>query len=180
MSETTPSAQTTETETERTKRASQINIYVLNAILAIAWTLITGNLTLLNLVIGFALAYVALWLPRSLWGESKYFRRGRLILRLIWVFLYELAASGFKVALMVFNPRMNFRSGILAIPLESQRDLDITLFANLISLTPGTLSIDVSDDRSTLYVHSMHIENAPAEKQDMKQAFEKNIGEALR
>jgi len=166
--------------TEAGDRKSQINIYVLNAVLAFAWAFITGAFTLFNLVLGFVLAYIALWLPRQLWGEVKYFRRAWLVLRLIGVFLYELVKSGVSVARMVFSPRMWFRSGILAIPLDTQRDLDITLFANLISLTPGTLSLDVSDDRRTLYVHAMHTEHPEADKQAMKQAFEKNIAEALR
>lgn len=166
--------------TEDDDRTSQINIYVLNAVLAFAWAFITGAFTLFNLVLGFVLAYIALWLPRHLWGDVKYFRRTWLVLRLIGVFLYELVKSGVSVARMVFSPRMGFRSGILAIPLDTQRDLDITLFANLISLTPGTLSLDVSDDRRTLYVHAMHTEHPEADKQAMKQAFEKNIAEALR
>jgi multicomponent Na+:H+ antiporter subunit E len=53
------------------------------------------------------------------------------------------------------------------------------LFANLISLTPGTLSLDVSDDRSTLYVHAMDTDDADGEKADMKRTFEKKIREAM-
>jgi multicomponent Na+:H+ antiporter subunit E len=156
-----------------------INLFVFHALLTVAWGFVTGNFTLVNLVTGFILAYIALWLPSRMWGEVKYFRRLWLILRLIGVFLYELAVSGFTVAKMVMTPGLNFRSGIIAIPLNTRNDFEITLFANLISLTPGTLSIDVSADRRTLYVHVMATEDPEADKNSMKQAFEQNIAEAL-
>jgi multicomponent Na+:H+ antiporter subunit E len=156
-----------------------IDVFALNAILAFAWAFVTGHFTALNLIIGFVLAFVALYIPRRMWGEVKYFRRLRKIVRLVWVFLYELAVSAFEVAWLVFQPQMRFKSGIVAIPLEAETDFEIMLFANMISLTPGTLSMDVSDDRDTLYVHVMDCADPESEKQAMKTAFERNIREAL-
>jgi multicomponent Na+:H+ antiporter subunit E len=155
------------------------NLFILNVILGLAWGFVTGSFTLVNLAFGFALAFVALWLPRRLWGEVKYFRRTYLVLRLIAIFVRELVKSGVTVARIVLRPGLEFRSGILAIPLACKSDLEIMIFANLITLTPGTLSIDVSDDRSTLYVHAIHTDDPAADKQGMKDAFEVNIREAL-
>lgn len=156
-----------------------MNLFVFHVLLTLAWGFVTGTFTFINLFLGFVLAYVALWLPSRLWGEVKYFRRLWLLVRLAAVFLYELAISGLTVARLVLSPRLGFRSGIIAIPLDARNDLEITLFANLISLTPGTLSIDVSEDRRTLYVHAMATDDPEADKAAMKQAFEKNIAEAL-
>ena len=156
-----------------------IDVFVLNSVLAFAWALVTGSFTLLNLVIGFVLAYIALWLPKQMWGEVKYFERPGRIFRLLAIFLYELVVSAIAVVRLVFQPQIRFRSGIIAIPLEAESDLEIMLFANLISLTPGTLSLDVSDDRQTLYVHAMDCQDPEADKRDMKQTFERNIREAL-
>lgn len=162
------------------KTDSGLNLFVLNAALALGWAFATGNFTLVNLVIGFALGTIALWVPRGMWGESKYFQRGTLIVRLVGVFLYKLVLSGVTVVRMVFQPRLTFRSGILAVPMDAaDTDFEITLFANLISLTPGTLSLDVSDDRRTLYVHAMDAMAPEAEKADMKTSFERNIAEAM-
>lgn len=164
--------------TADTERAG-IDVFALNAILGFAWAFVTGHFTVLNLIIGFGLAFVALYIPRHMWGEVKYFRRVWRILRLVWVFLYELAVSAFSVAWLVLQPQMRFTSGIVAIELETETDFEIMLFANMISLTPGTLSLDVSDDRETLYVHVMDCQDPEAEKRSMKQAFERNIREAL-
>lgn len=156
------------------------SLFGMNVGLALAWALVTGSFTLINLFIGFVLAFVALWLPRRLWdADSKYFERFWLTIRLVLVFLWELVISAVTVARLVLTPGLKFRSGIIAIPLDTRSDLQITLFANLISLTPGTLSLDVSDDRRTLYVHAMDTVNPEADKRSMKQAFEKNIAEAL-
>ncbi|WP_206607747.1 Na+/H+ antiporter subunit E [Ferruginivarius sediminum] len=163
----------------RQAEANWINLFVFHVLLTIAWGFVTGSFAFVNLLAGFVLAYIALWLPSRLWGDVKYFRRLWLILRLIGIFFYELAISGFTVARMVMTPGLNFRSGIIAIPLDARNDFEITLFANLISLTPGTLSIDVSADRRTLYVHAMATEDPEADKKSMKEAFEENIAEAL-
>ena len=158
-----------------------MNLFLLNILLALAWGFVTGSFTIASLAFGFALGYVALWLPRRLWGETKYFRRLYLILRLVFVFLYELALSGWTVAKIVLKPGRDFRSAIIAVPLEAKTGWEITTFANLITLTPGTLTIDVSQDRSTLYVHAIDVGDDPEdEKEAMKRAFEVNIMEAFR
>lgn len=162
------------------RQGTGIDLYVLNAVLAFAWALATGAFTLFNLILGFLLGTIALYVPRQMWGDTKYFRRGFLILRLLGVFLYELVLSGITVVRMVFDPQLRFRSGILAIPLDdADTDFEITMFANLISLTPGTLSLDVSDDRRSLYVHAMDASDPESAKADMKRAFEHNIAEAM-
>jgi multicomponent Na+:H+ antiporter subunit E len=72
------------------------------------------------------------------------------------------------------------RPGVVALPLEAKTDGEITLLAGLITLTPGTLSLDVSADRKFLYVHSMYIDDPEREKERLKRRFEKRLLEMLR
>jgi len=72
------------------------------------------------------------------------------------------------------------RPGILAVPLDAQSDAEITLLANLLTLTPGTLSLDVSPDRRFLYVHIMYITDADATRRRIKDGFERRVLEVLR
>lgn len=72
-------------------------------------------------------------------------------------FLWELVLANAQVALEVVSPRNRMRPGIIRVPLKAERDLEIMLIANLISLTPGTLTLEVTDDRSALFVHGLHI-----------------------
>jgi multicomponent Na+:H+ antiporter subunit E len=115
-----------------------------------------------------------------MWGGDLYFRRPWRILKLAVIFLYELVISAITVAWLVLRPGLKFQSAIVAIPLDARHDLGVTLFANLISLTPGTLSLDVSDDRRTLYVHAMDTRDCEAEKDAMKRTFERPIREVTR
>lgn len=156
-----------------------INLFALHAILTIAWVLVTGTMTGLNLIIGFVLAGIALWIPRGLWGDTAYFVRMRRALGLVATFIYELVESGLTVLRLVYSPRFNFRSAIIAVPLDARDDLEIMIFANLISLTPGTLSMDISADRETLYVHSMAVEDPEQDKRDLKRTFEDRVREVF-
>ncbi len=156
-----------------------IRLYVLHVVLTLVWVLVTGAFSLINLIIGYVLAWVALWVPRQLWGETRYFGHFGAIVRLVGTFLYELVESTLSVLRLVYTPGLPFRSGIIAVPLDVRDDVEVMLFANLISLTPGTLSLDVSDDRRTLYVHAMALEgDADAQKRDLKRTFETRIREA--
>lgn len=168
-----------EPASNRAVKRSGLDLFALNAMLAFAWIFVTGIFTGLNLIVGFVVAFAALYVPRHIWGDTHYFRRAAQLVRLLGVFLYELAVSGFGVAWLVFQPHMRFKSAIVDIPLDTESELEIMLFANLISLTPGTLSLDVSDDRKALYVHVMDCSDAESERHDMKQTFERNIREAL-
>jgi multicomponent Na+:H+ antiporter subunit E len=88
--------------------------------------------------------------------------------------------SSLRVAQAVLSPRMPIRPGIFAYPLEVKSDLEITLLANLITLTPGTLSLDVSSDRKVLYVHGMFVDNPQAVIQSTHDSLEKAVLEVTR
>jgi multicomponent Na+:H+ antiporter subunit E len=74
-------------------------------------------------------------------------------------FLRELVLANVQVALEVITPTNRMRPGIIRVPLRVRSDLQIMLFANLISLTPGTLTLEVTEDRSSLYVHGLHVKD---------------------
>jgi multicomponent Na+:H+ antiporter subunit E len=78
------------------------------------------------------------------------------------------------------KPRLDLQPGIFAFPLTVTSDFEITLLANLITLTPGTLSVDVSEDRRFLYVHAVDCSNIEATKRDIANGFERKIMEAFR
>lgn len=102
-----------------------------------------------------------------------------MFLKLVWLFLYELVLSALRVARDVLTPKMRFRPGIIGVPLTVEDDVQITLLANLITLTPGTMSVDVSTDKTTLYVHAMHGDDPDGLIHDLRQGFERQIKETL-
>ena len=156
-----------------------MNLALMNIMLALTWAAVTGSFTLPNLIFGFLLAMFSLWLTREQVGSVGYFSRSYRILVLLLLFLYELAMSAWKVAKLVLSPKMDLKPGIFAFPLRLERDLEITLLANLITLTPGTLSVDVSQDRRTLYVHAIDCSDPEGARRDIAQGFERRIMEAF-
>ncbi|NNJ70240.1 MAG: Na+/H+ antiporter subunit E, partial [Kiritimatiellales bacterium] len=70
--------------------------------------------------------------------------------------------------------------GVIGIPLDAETDLEITMLANIISLTPGTLSLDVSEDRKTLYIHAMYVINPEDLRNEIKDGLERRLLELLR
>ncbi|MBP2560491.1 multicomponent Na+:H+ antiporter subunit E [Neorhizobium galegae] len=154
--------------------------YILSLVFAVVWVAVTGSATLHNLIFGFALSTLVLWVVRDEMGARGYWRRLGRILSLLALFLKELALSAWKVAVLVVSPRMDLKPGIFAFPLTVTRDFEITLLANLITLTPGTLSVDVSEDRKTLFVHAIDCSDIEATKRDIANGFERKIMEAFR
>ncbi len=156
-----------------------MNIFVLNTLLALSWAALVGSFTLTNLLIGYAIGYLALWIAGPLFGRSSYFKRVPRLIHLAFLFVYELIVSSLRVVWDVITPTHLSRPGIIAMPLDAKGDGEVLLVANLISLTPGSLSLDVSDDRKTLYVHAMFIDDPDALRQELKSGMERRVLEAL-
>ncbi len=155
-----------------------MNLFLVNIVLALIWSTVTNSFSASNLIFGFVLGFLSLWLVRERFNQRNFFRPAR-VLRLAGLFVLELVLSGYRVARDTLSPRMNFRPAIVAFPLEVESEVGIMLLANLITLTPGTLSVDVSTDRSTLYIHAMDVDDPDALRADIRNGFERRIREAL-
>ena len=153
---------------------------VWNLSLALAWCAITGNLTVLNLLLGLGIAYLALRPPPGGAHRPAYFQKLRQAVAFALFFAKEIALSTARVAIDVLTPRPRMRPAVLAMPLDAETDAEITLLANLITLTPGTLSLDLSPDRRTLYVHVMFVGDADETIAALKSGFERRVLELLR
>jgi len=146
---------------------------LLNIGLALAWAALTGEFSPANLLIGFGLGYLTLLAARRALGPSSYFGKVRLAIGFALFFLWELILSNLRVAHDVLTPRHHMRPRVIAVPLDARTDAEITTLANLISLTPGTLSLDVSADRRTLYIHAMYAADAEAVRREIKDGLER-------
>ncbi len=153
---------------------------VWNMFLAILWAVLNGEITLANLVIGFLLGAVVLSLVQRGGDSPRYLWKLRKTVELALFFLWVLLLSNLRVAYDVVTRRHHMRPGIVAVPLEAKTSAEITLLANLVTLTPGTISLDLSADHQTLYVHSMYIRTPEATRREIKVGFERRVLEVLR
>ena len=156
-----------------------MKLFQINLLLAGGWCALFGTFDLGTFVWGFLLAFAALSLSSPVFGQTAYFRRVLLAARLGAYFLYELTVSGLQVAWDVITPGHRSRPGIIAVPLDLDEPIQITVLANLISLTPGSLSLDVSPDGTTLYVHEMFVDDADETRRRIKEGFERLVREAM-
>lgn len=151
--------------------------FTFNILLTIIWVLITGDMSFTNSTFAFIMAYGILWLISRTADNTqrKYFVIVPRTIIFVGFFLKELVKANLQVAFEVMTPYYNMKPGIIALPIDVKSDFEISLLANMISLTPGTFSIDVSTDRKILYVHAMYVSNKEKFIQDIKQGFEKRI-----
>ncbi|MDT0677757.1 Na+/H+ antiporter subunit E [Autumnicola musiva] len=156
------------------------NRFVSNLLLTLVWVALTGNFNFANYLFGFVLSFIILRVITRGSGTAKYFTIVPKIIIFILYFFYELIKANLQVAYEVITPHYRMKPGIVKIPLDVQSNIGITLLANLISLTPGTLSLDVSNDRKVLYVHAMYINDRQEFIDSIKNGFEKRILEILR
>ena len=155
-------------------------MYLWNVLLALIWASLNGEFSLVNLVGGFILGYAVLFLMQPVIGRAAYFTKMVQGLDLAFFFLKELIVANFSVAYYVLAPRDRMRPAITAIPLEPAKDLSITLLANMITLTPGTLSLDVSPDRKYLFIHNIAVTDVEESRKVIKETFERRILEVTR
>jgi multicomponent Na+:H+ antiporter subunit E len=149
-------------------------------LLALAWLALTGDLSAGNLLFALVLGGLAMAVAWPL-GPYPLFARVR-PLKAAGLLLYlfgQIVVANLKVAAAVLGPRRLLRPALVAVPLDVKGDDQIALLSNLISLTPGTLSLDVSPDRRTLYVHAMSVSSADDLRREIKEGFEHRVREAL-
>lgn len=157
-----------------------MNLFAWNVALAVVWAAVVGSISLANLAVGFALGFAILGVGGGVFGSSRYFEKTLRALEFAGFFLGQLVLSSLRVAADIVTPRHRARPGIVAVPLDATSDTEITLLANVVSLTPGSLSLEVSADHRTLFVHVMFLDDVECCRRDIKEGFERRILELLR
>jgi len=126
-----------------------------NLLLALAWALFLGEVSLRTLTLGFLIGFVILALFRRSLGATQYIRSVSGALELSSYFLWELVRANLHMALLALRARPRLNPMIVAVPLYLEGDVPLTLLASLTGLLPGTVALGFSPDRRTLYVHAV-------------------------
>jgi multicomponent Na+:H+ antiporter subunit E len=144
-------------------------------LLALAWSALQGEFSLVNLLVGYVAGYAILaFLARGGVMPSTLVARTVHALRLAAFFARELLVANFRVAADVLAGH-RIEPAVVGIPLDITSDGEILLLSMLINITPGSVTIDLSDDRRTLYVHVMHMKSADETRREIKTGFERRV-----
>jgi multicomponent Na+:H+ antiporter subunit E len=157
-----------------------IGLLLLNLILALMWAALQGDLNAINFFSGFLISAAVIYIFRRMFFRPLYFKKAALGVTLALVFIKELIKSNIAVLRVVLSPRLRVRSGVVAVPTELTNDVALTMLANMITLTPGTLTLDISPDRRYLFVHTLNLDDPEDVKQQIRQAFEVYLRELSR
>lgn len=153
---------------------------LLNLLLTFVWVALTGSFIFINFFYGFVLGYFILWTLNRNSDEGGYFKRLPKVISFLFFFIYELLLANLEVAYDLVTPSFYMKPGIVKFELTARTDLEITLLSNLISLTPGTMILDVSDDKKVLYIHVMYVKDREKFVRRIREGFERRLLNILR
>lgn len=157
-----------------------MNAFALNVFLAIVWAAGTGQFSLVNLIVGFVLGYLVLVLVGRIIGATSYVRRVLATVGFVVFLVGEIFKANLRLTRDVITRGERMQAAIIAYPLRAETDEEIVILANLISLTPGSLSLDVSGDRKLLYVHTLYFKDRETFNREIHDGFERRVLELLR
>lgn len=150
---------------------------LMSAALAALWLLLANSLSALNVLGALLLAVLLPFAMRPFWPEQPRVRRPLAILRLALVVLWDILHANLNVARLVLGPLARLRPAFVKVPLTLRDPLAVTILANIITLTPGTLTVDVSRDRRYLLIHGLDVADDRALVAEIKARYEAPLRE---
>lgn len=153
---------------------------VLNVFLAFMWMFIKVSFDFSSFIKGYFFGLIIIFVFRRFFKSRFYLGNIYAAIKLTLIFLRELILSNIAVIKVVLKPKLDMRPGIFAYETVLTKDWEITILSSLITLTPGTLVVEVSDDNKILYIHAMDIDDVDEAKNSIRNSFEKAIMEVSR
>jgi multicomponent Na+:H+ antiporter subunit E len=153
---------------------------LLNFFIALVWMFMSTSFTASTFIIGFLIGLLLIIMTRRFFPDRLYIWRLWAALKLALLFFKELTLSNISVLQVVLQPKMDIQPMIFALPTDLEHDWEITLLSSLITLTPGTIVLNVSDDQKTLYIHAIDVDDVDDAIDSIKNSFEKAIKEVSR
>lgn len=153
---------------------------LLNVFIAFVWMFLSNSFSAATFIIGYILGLVMLFMLRRFFSTRFYMERVVAVAKLLLLFLKELIVSNIAVLRVILKPKMDIRPAIFELETKLTEDWEITLLSMLITLTPGTVVINISEDRTKLYVHTLDLEDVDNAVNSIRNTFEKAIMEVSR
>ncbi len=160
---------------------SRIVVFFLSCLV---WFLITLNFNLAGIIFGVILSLItAIFAGGILIVTKRKFHLGRIIYTIAYIIklFWEMLKANFNVAWIVIHPELPVKPGIVRVKTKLKRDSALTMLANSITLTPGTLTVDINKDKNVLYVHWIYVESTDIEvsTEEIGSRFEKILEEVF-
>ncbi|WP_323768487.1 MULTISPECIES: Na+/H+ antiporter subunit E [Roseobacteraceae] len=150
----------------------------LTLLLAVVWTLLQNEVSPGMVVFGIILGIVIPWGTSVWWPDNpKGFRPGKMLAYCVMV-MWDILVANVQVAWIVISvPNARLKPAWIVVPLELRKPEAITLLAGTITLTPGTVSADLSDEGHSLLVHVLHTDDPDGVRDEIKTRYERRLKE---
>lgn len=153
---------------------------LLNLTIAFVWMFLKNSWGPVDFAVGYIVGLACIFVLRRFIPYPFYLQKVWAIIKLLMLFLKELVLSNLTVIGHIIRPKLNIKPGIFALKTDLTSDWEITALACLITLTPGTLTLEISSSNRILYIHAMNIDDADELEEQIKGTFEKAIMEVTR
>ncbi len=153
---------------------------LLNLFLAFLWMFLSSNYSLSRFIIGYLLGLLVIVALRKFFKSRLYTDRVWAVIKLAILFIKELILANVSVLVLVLKPKLDLQPAFFKYDTNLTEDWEITLLSSLITLTPGTVVVHVSDDSKSLYIHVIDSNDIDETIDSIKNSFEKAILEVSR
>jgi multicomponent Na+:H+ antiporter subunit E len=130
---------------------------LINLFIGFLWMFLQDDWSALSFLSGYLVGLVVLFVMRKFFSSQYYLFTVQAVINLFLLFIYQLFASSIVVIERIIKPKLDIKPGIVAFETDLESDIEVTLLAALITLTPGSVVIEISPDNKVLYIHAMDI-----------------------
>jgi multicomponent K+:H+ antiporter subunit E len=152
---------------------------ILSVVLLITWLLLNNTVAPGHIVLGLILSIIIPWFSASFWQEKVCPKKPMVFLKFIVVVLYDIVMANITVAKQVLGANEKLKPTFFKLPIKIKDSLGISVLASTISLTPGTVSCDLSEDKSYILVHGLSVLDVEEEIETIQQRYEKPLLEVF-
>jgi multicomponent Na+:H+ antiporter subunit E len=141
----------------------------------VVWLMLTMEWTLANVMLGVVAALIAIAVAQ----QGNMVLRAYRLFSLLLFFIWEVLVANARMCVAILRPRLQLQPAIVAVPVEELSEQQLVVLATFVTLTPGTLSVDVSPDQSTLYIHTFHLDDVTQFRREVKENVQRRIQEVF-
>lgn len=141
------------------------------------WLLLINDISAGHIVMGGILAWFIPWITYPFWPESTPVRKPAVVVRFLTYVFVDILIANYVLMLRILGPTRNLHPAFLTFPLDVKNDFTITILASTISLAPGTVSANLSNDRKSLLIHVLNVSDVEMAITDIKRRYEAPLKE---
>lgn len=150
---------------------------LLSLLLLLTWLLLVNDFSTGHWLLGALLGWGIPLLVRPFLPATPPLRHPWQLLRFVALVLGDIVVANFQVARRILGPTFALRPAFVEVPMDLEDELLLTVLASVVSLTPGTVSADLSEDRRTLLLHGLDVEDEAELIRSIKERYEAPLKE---